>query len=62
MSATSEIRNPNRAAGQAPGEGLIPEEGEEAEDPQHSRTTTRKILISIASIMEGATTPKGAQK
>jgi hypothetical protein len=30
--------------------------------PQHSRTTTRKILTSIASIMEEATTPKGAQK
>jgi hypothetical protein len=34
----------------------------EAEDPQHSQTTTRKILTSIASIMGEATAPKGAQK
>jgi hypothetical protein len=62
MSTTSEIRNLNKATGQAPGEGSIPEEGGEAEDPPHSRTTTQKILTSIASIMGGAIEPKGAQK
>jgi hypothetical protein len=30
--------------------------------PRHSRTTTRKILTSIASITGGAIAPKGAQK
>jgi hypothetical protein len=61
-STTSETLNQNKATGQAPGEDSTPEEGEEAEDPQHSRTTTRKILTSIASIMGEATAPKGAQK
>jgi hypothetical protein len=54
--------NLNKATGQAPGEGSILEEGGEAEDPRHSRTTARKILTSIASIMGGAIAPKGAQK
>jgi hypothetical protein len=56
------VGNQNKATGQAPGEDSTPEEGEEAEDPQHSRTTTQKILTSIASIMGGAIAPKGAQK
>jgi hypothetical protein len=62
MSTTSEIHNLNKATGQTPGEGSIPEEGGDAEDPQHSRTTTQKILTSITSIMGGAIAPKGAQK
>jgi hypothetical protein len=62
MSTASKIHNLNKVTGQAPGEGSIPEEGGEAEDPQHSRTTTQKTLTSIASIMGGAIAPKGAQK
>jgi hypothetical protein len=62
MSTTLEIHNLNKETGQAPGEGSILEEGGEAEDPQHSRTTTQKILTYIASIMGGAIAPKGAQK
>jgi hypothetical protein len=62
MSTMSEIHNLNKATDQAPGEGSILEEGGEAEGPQDSRTTTQKILTSIASIMGGAIAPKGAQK
>jgi hypothetical protein len=61
-STASETLNHNKPTGQAPGEDSIPEEGGEEEEPQDSRTTTQKILTSIASIMEEATTPKGAQK
>jgi hypothetical protein len=62
MSTMSEIHNLSKAAGQAPKEGSFPEEGGEEEDPRDLRTITRKILTSIASIMGGATAPKGAQK
>jgi hypothetical protein len=62
MSTMSKIHNLTKTAGRAPEEGLRPEEGEEEEDPRGSRIITRKILISIASIMGGGTTPKDAQK
>jgi hypothetical protein len=60
MLTMSKIHNLSKTAGQAPEEGSHPEEGEE--DPRDPRTITRKTLTSIASIMEGATAPKAAQK
>jgi hypothetical protein len=42
--------------------GFIPRGRGGEEDPRDLRTITRKILTSIASIMEGAIAPKGAQK
>jgi hypothetical protein len=62
MSTMSKIHNLTKTAGQAPEEALRPEEGEEEEDPRGPRTITRKTLTSIASIMGGATAPKGTQK
>jgi hypothetical protein len=62
MSTMSKIHNLTKTAGQAPEEGLRPDEGEEEEDPRGSRIITQKTLTSIVSIMGGGTTPKGAQK
>jgi hypothetical protein len=62
MSTMSEIHNLNKATDQAPGEGSVPEEGGEEEEPRDLRSITQKILTSIASITGGAIAPKGAQK
>jgi hypothetical protein len=58
----SKIHRLTKAAGQAPEEGLPPEEREEEEDPRDSQIITRKTHTSIVSIMGEDTAPKGAQK